>query len=80
MFPSLILAARVAGLAAKTAVLGRQVNAQKRIAFILTNAPGKAARIGNAVGLDTPASLIKMFEAMQDRAITWPTCLTMAMP
>jgi cobaltochelatase CobN len=57
--------ARVAGLAAKTAVLGRKPNAQKRVAIILTNAPGKAARIGNAVGLDAPASLIRFFEAMR---------------
>src|SRR5207245_4504898 len=34
---------------------------------ILTNSPGKAARIGNAVGLDAPASLIKVFEAMRAR-------------
>ena len=56
---------RVAGLAAKTAALGRIPNAQKRVAVILTNAPGKAARIGNAVGLDAPASLIRFFEAMR---------------
>ena len=37
----------------------------KRVAIILTNAPGKAARIGNAVGLDSPASLIKFFDAMR---------------
>ena len=58
--------ARVAGLAAKTAALRRKPNAQKRVAFILTNSPGKAARIGNAVGLDAPASLIRFFAAMRE--------------
>ncbi|HWY88008.1 MAG TPA: cobaltochelatase subunit CobN, partial [Gemmataceae bacterium] len=37
------------------------------IAFILTNSQGKAARIGNAVGLDAPASLINLLEAMRRR-------------
>ena len=32
------------------ATLRRKPNRAKRIAFLLTNAPGKAARIGNAVG------------------------------
>ncbi len=57
---------RVAGLAARFAALGRIPNEQKRIAIILTNAPGKAARIGNAVGLDSPASLIRFFAAMRE--------------
>jgi cobaltochelatase CobN len=64
--PELDRVARVAGLAAKIAALGRIPNARKRIAIILTNAPGKAGRIGNAVGLDSPASLILFFEAMRE--------------
>ncbi|CAB9530395.1 Aerobic cobaltochelatase subunit CobN [Seminavis robusta] len=40
-------------------------NRDKRVAFLLTNTSGKAQRIGDAVGLDTPASLMKLFEAMQ---------------
>ncbi len=56
---------RVAGIAAKLAALGRIPNSEKRVAIILTNAPGKAAKIGNAVGLDVPASLIRFFEAMR---------------
>jgi cobaltochelatase CobN len=59
--------ARVAGLARRFAELRRKPNHAKKIAFILTNSPGKAARIGNAVGLDAPASLIKVFEAMRQR-------------
>src|SRR5271166_6991989 len=44
--------ARVTGLALRFAQLRRKPRSEKRIAFILTNSPGKAARIGNAVGLD----------------------------
>ena len=58
-------AERVVGLALRLAALRSKPNAQKRVAFILTNSPGKASRIGNAVGLDTPASLIHVFAAMQ---------------
>src|SRR5260364_445857 len=58
-------AERVAGLAMRVACLRKTPNAQKRIAFILTNASGKAAQIGNAVGLDAPASLMKILHAMQ---------------
>ena len=54
---------RVAGLARRLAELRRKPNREKRIAVILTNQPGRAARIGNAVGLDTPASLMRLFDA-----------------
>jgi cobaltochelatase CobN len=56
---------RVVWLALRFATLRRKLNAEKRIAIILTNSPGKAARIGNAVGLDAPASLMYLLEAMQ---------------
>jgi cobaltochelatase CobN len=56
---------RVAGLSLRFAALRHKANADKRIAFVLTNAPGKAARIGNAVGLDTPASLLRILTAMR---------------
>jgi len=52
-------------LALRYAALRHKPNAEKRIAFVLTNSPGKADRIGNAVGLDTPASLLRLFERMQ---------------
>ncbi|MCK6627428.1 MAG: cobaltochelatase subunit CobN [Anaerolineae bacterium] len=55
----------VAKLALRFAALRRKPNADKRIVFMLTNSPGKADRIGNAVGLDTPASLMRLFERMQ---------------
>ena len=44
--------------------------AEKRIAFVLTNAPGKAARIGNAVGLDAPASLLRILDGDARRPAT----------
>lgn len=56
---------RVVRLAMRFSALRRKPNAAKRVAFILTNSPGKAARIGNAVGLDAPASLMRLFAAMQ---------------
>ncbi len=56
---------RVVRLALRLATLRYKPNAEKRIAIILTNSPGKAARIGNAVGLDAPASLLYLLEAMR---------------
>ncbi len=56
---------RVIGLALRLARLRRLPRSQKRVAFVLTNSTGKAARIGNAVGLDAPASLIKILTAMR---------------
>ena len=56
----------LARLAARYAVLRRKANADKRIAIILSNYPTKDARIGNAVGLDTPASAINLLHALKD--------------
>ena len=56
----------LARLAARHAVLRRKANADKRIAIILSNYPTKDARIGNAVGLDTPASAISILHALRD--------------
>ena len=57
--------ALVARQAARHARLRKKPNHQKRIAFMLTNSSGKAERIGDAVGLDTPASIMRVFEAMK---------------
>ncbi|QEL18242.1 cobaltochelatase subunit CobN [Limnoglobus roseus] len=56
----------VGRLAARFATLRRKPNPEKRIAFILTNSAGKANRVGNAVGLDAPASLFEIFDAMAE--------------
>ncbi len=50
---------RVMDLAHRFAVLRVKPNAEKRVAIVLSNAGGKAQRIGSAVGLDTPASLLR---------------------
>ena len=63
--PVLDRVARVAGLAQRFARLKRTPNTDKRVAFIFTNANSKAAQIGNAVGLDAPASLMSILRAMQ---------------
>jgi len=57
---------RLAGLALRCAALRRKPNRDKRVAFVLTNSPGKAAKVGNAVGLDAPASLLGVLRAMRD--------------
>ena len=54
----------LARLAAKWASLRRKANAEKRIAIIMSNYPTKDARIGNAVGLDTPASVVNLLNAL----------------
>jgi cobaltochelatase CobN len=59
--------ARVAGIAARLVALRRKPNHAKRIAFILTNSSAKAAQVGNAVGLDAPASLHNLLRAMRGR-------------
>ena len=57
---------RVVGLALRLAALRRKTNAEKRIAFILTDYNAKASRVGAAVGLDTPASLLAVLQGMQE--------------
>jgi cobaltochelatase CobN len=57
---------RVLGLATRLSTLRRKRNADKRVAFIFTNQAARASRIGNAVGLDAPASLLRLFSAMRE--------------
>jgi cobaltochelatase CobN len=58
---------RVAGIAAAQARLRRRPRAEMRVAFVLTNSSAKASQIGNAVGLDAPASLLNLLRAMKGR-------------
>jgi cobaltochelatase CobN len=58
---------RVAGIAARLARLQILTNPHKRVAFVLTNSTTKAAQVGNAVGLDSPASLLNLLRAMKGR-------------
>jgi len=59
-------AARVAGIAVNHARLRRIPNAEKRVALMLSAYPTKHSRVGNAVGLDTPVSTIRLLRAMQE--------------
>ena len=59
-------AARLAGIAVRHARLAATPNAAKRVAIMLSSYPTKHARVGNAVGLDTPASAVALLRAMRD--------------
>ena len=56
---------RVAGLAVAHARLRHLAPAERRIGVVLSAYPTKHSRIGNAVGLDTPASLVRLLRAMR---------------
>ncbi|MGI9163002.1 MAG: cobaltochelatase subunit CobN, partial [Mycobacterium sp.] len=58
--------ARVAGLAVKYATLRHVTAPDKRVALMFSAYPTKYSRIGNAVGLDTPASTISLLNALRD--------------
>jgi cobaltochelatase CobN len=59
-------AARVAGTATKLAALRKRANADKRLAVVLSSYPTKHSRVGNAVGLDTPASAVVLLKALAE--------------
>ena len=59
-------AARLAGIAVRHARLAATPNAAKRVAIMLSSYPTKHARVGNAVGLDTPASAVALLRAMRE--------------
>ena len=58
-------AARIAGLARRLVALQRTPRNAMRVAFVLTNSSSKASQVGNAVGLDAPASLLALLRAMR---------------
>ena len=60
---------RVARIAVNHVLLRRTPNAEKRLALVLSAYPTKHARIGNAVGLDTPVSLIRLLEALREAGV-----------
>jgi cobaltochelatase CobN len=59
-------ARRVAGIAVRHARLRHVPPAQRRVAVMLSAYPTKHSRIGNAVGLDTPASVLRLLAAMRE--------------
>jgi len=58
--------ARVAGLAVAHANLRRVAAPDKRVALVFSAYPTKHSRIGNAVGLDTPASAVVLLNTLRD--------------
>ncbi|MEW2358736.1 cobaltochelatase subunit CobN [Spirillospora sp. NPDC029432] len=59
-------AARVAGIAVRHALLRHKPNAEKKIALVLSSYPTKHSRVGNAVGLDTPVSAVRLLRRMAE--------------
>ena len=58
--------ARVAGIAVSHARLRHVPKAERRVALVLSAYPTKHSRIGNAVGLDTPVSTIRLMRRMRE--------------
>jgi cobaltochelatase CobN len=59
-------AARLAGLAVRHARLRSTPVSERKLAVVLSSYPTKHARVGNAVGLDTPASAVVLLRALRD--------------
>ena len=57
--------ARVAGVAVRLARLRAVPPAERRVAIVLSAYPTRRSRIGNAVALDTPASVIGLLHALR---------------
>ncbi|MFI5758261.1 cobaltochelatase subunit CobN [Streptomyces sp. NPDC051569] len=66
-------AARVAGIAVRHARLRHISNAEKRLALVLSAYPTKHSRIGNAVGLDTPASAVALLRRLREEGYDFGT-------
>ena len=58
--------ARVAGIAVNHARLRHVPPAERKVALMLSAYPTKHSRVGNAVGLDTPVSAIRLLRRMRD--------------
>ncbi|WP_019819151.1 cobaltochelatase subunit CobN [Saccharomonospora saliphila] len=58
-------AARVAGIALAHARLRHTPPERRRVALMLSAYPTKHSRVGNAVGLDTPASAVELLRRMR---------------
>lgn len=62
--PDIGRCARLAGLALNFARLRHTPNAEKKLVVMFSAYPTKHARIGNAVGLDTPLSTLRLLRAL----------------
>ncbi len=56
----------VADLAANWVKLRRKPVSERKVAIILANYPNRDGRIGNGVGLDTPAGVVEALKAMKN--------------
>jgi cobaltochelatase CobN len=65
----------VAELARRWTDLARLPNAEKRVALILANYPTRDGRIGNGVGLDTPAAALNILRALHNQGYPLPADL-----
>jgi len=63
--PDLERCARVARLAVRSARLRHLPAERRRVAMLLTSFPTKHAKVGMAVGLDTPASALELLDALR---------------
>ena len=63
--PDLSQISYVAEWALRWASLREIPNAEKKVAVILSNYPNRDGRIGNGVGLDTPASTVNLLRALR---------------
>jgi cobaltochelatase CobN len=63
-------AARLAGLAVRHARLHTTPVGDRKLALVLSSYPTKHSRVGNAVGLDTPASAVVLLRALRDAGYT----------
>ncbi|GAA1281887.1 cobaltochelatase subunit CobN [Pseudonocardia aurantiaca] len=59
-------AARLAGIAVRHARLRATPVAERKLAVVLSSYPTKHSRVGNAVGLDTPASAVVLLRALRE--------------
>ncbi|MFD7234651.1 cobaltochelatase subunit CobN [Streptomyces syringium] len=64
---------RVAGIAVRHARLRHIPAADKRLALVLSAYPTKHSRIGNAVGLDTPASAVALLRRLREEGYDFGT-------
>ncbi|GAA3672303.1 cobaltochelatase subunit CobN [Nonomuraea antimicrobica] len=59
-------AARVAGIAVRHGLLRHTPPARRRLVVMLSAYPTKHSRVGNAVGLDTPASTVRLLARLAE--------------
>jgi len=64
----------VADMAALWTRLGFRKATDKRIAIVLANYPNRDGRLGNGVGLDTPAGTVNVLNALRDNGYQLDDC------